>query len=82
MQIYTVSETRKNLFKLIDHINESHEHIIVTSKRKNAVLVSEEDWQSIQETLYLMSNKDLWQSIVDGTKEPIENCVNIKDFKW
>jgi antitoxin YefM len=72
--IISVTEARQTLFGLVDRVNESHESITIIGKRGNAVLVSEGDWQSIQETLYLKSIPGVWESIEEGLKEPIEDC--------
>jgi len=72
--ITSVTEARQKLFGLVEQVNESHEPITIISKRGNVVLVSEEDWRSIQETLYLKSIPGMWESIEEGMKEPIEEC--------
>jgi antitoxin YefM len=78
--IIPVTEARQTLFKLVERVNESHESITITSKRGNAVLVSEEDWRAIEETLYLKSIPGVWESIEEGIKEPIEACSD--DLPW
>ena len=55
MSVITATVARTNLYKLIDKTKESHEPILISGKRNNAVLISEEDWKSIQETLFLCS---------------------------
>jgi antitoxin YefM len=78
--IISVTEARQTLFGLVDQVNESHEPVTIMGKRGNAVLVSEEDWRSIQETLYLKSMPGVWESIEEGIKEPIEECSD--DLPW
>jgi antitoxin YefM len=78
--IISVTEARQTLFGLVDQVNESHEPVTITSKRGSVVLVSEEDWRSIQETLYLKSIPGVWESIEEGIKEPIEECSD--DLPW
>ncbi len=73
MRTITATEARKNIYKLIDKTTDDSEPIQITGKRSNAVLISEEDWRSIQETLYLMSIPGMRESIVKGMKEPVEN---------
>jgi prevent-host-death family protein len=80
MAVLTASSARSNLYKLIDQTSESHEPVIISGKRNNAVLVSEEDWNSIQETLYLTSIPGMRESILDGMKEPLENSTNKLDW--
>ncbi|MBL7006936.1 MAG: type II toxin-antitoxin system Phd/YefM family antitoxin [Spirochaetia bacterium] len=72
MNILNASDARARLYRLIDETNESHEPVIISGKRNNAVLLSEEDWNSIQETLYLISIPGMRESIIEGMKEPIE----------
>ncbi|MDP3442726.1 MAG: type II toxin-antitoxin system Phd/YefM family antitoxin [Ignavibacteria bacterium] len=80
MAVLTASDARSNLYKLIDQTNESHEPVIITGKRNNAVLVSEDDWKSIQETLYLTSIPGMKESIVAGMKEPLSK--SLKKIDW
>ena len=72
----TVSATaaRSKLYKLVDQARETNEPILITGKRGNAVLVSEDDWRSIQETLHLLSIPGMRESIRNGMNEPIEEC--------
>ncbi|MCG8431987.1 MAG: type II toxin-antitoxin system Phd/YefM family antitoxin, partial [Candidatus Omnitrophica bacterium] len=53
MSSITATEARKKLYRLLDEVSESHEPIHITGKRHSGVLISEEDWSAIQETLYL-----------------------------
>lgn len=80
MKTLTVTKARQNFFKLIEEINNSHEPIQIVGKNKNAVILSEEDYSSIQETLYLLTIPGMRESIIDGMNEKIENCS--KDLNW
>ena len=71
MTTVTASEARAKLYRLIDDATSSHEPILITGKRNNAVLVSEEDWSSIQETLHLLSVPGMRESIIEGLKTPV-----------
>ena len=66
-----VTRARATLYQLLDDAAESHEPIQITGKRSNVVLVSEQDWRSIQETLYLVSIPGLRDSIRKGMAEPL-----------
>src|SRR2546425_1069735 len=68
------TDARANLYGLIDETNASHEPILITGKRANAVLVGEDDWRSIQETLYLLSIPGMRESIRKGLKTPLKEC--------
>ena len=74
MTTLTASQARAQLYKLVDRTADSHEPVQITGKRNNAVLVSEEDWRSIQETLYLLSIPGMRESIRKGLKTPIKKC--------
>lgn len=74
MTSLTATEARKRLYALLDDVSESHDPIQIVGKRNSAVLVSEEDWRAIQETLYLQSVPGMRESIVEGMKVPVEEC--------
>lgn len=74
MATLSASKARTNLYRLIDDASSSHEAILITGKRANAVLVSEEDWKAIQETIYLLSVPGMRESIRQGLKTPIKEC--------
>jgi antitoxin YefM len=71
MTILKASEARSNLYRLIDEAAEHHAPVQITGKRNNAVLVGEDDWRSIQETLYLLSIPGMRESIRKGMAEPV-----------
>ena len=72
MGTVNATNARKNLYRLIDDVNESHEPVTITGKSTSAVLVSEDDWKAIQETLYLSAIPGMRESIRKGMREPIE----------
>jgi prevent-host-death family protein len=74
MTILSASEARKRLFNLVDEVTDSHEPIQIVGKRNSAVLISEEDWKAIAETLYLASIPGMRKSIKKGLKTPVEKC--------
>lgn len=80
MTTLTASEARANLYRLMDQVAESHEPILISGKRHNAVLISAEDWAAIQETLYLLSMPGMRESIKAGMAEPIESCSTELDW--
>lgn len=69
-----VTQARSKLYQLLDEASHSHEPIQITGKRSNAVLVAEEDWRSIQETLYLLSIPGMRKSVRDGLAEPLRKA--------
>jgi prevent-host-death family protein len=80
MIIYTATKARANLYQLINQTAESHQPIHITGKKSSAVLISEEDWSAIQETLYLLSIPGMRESIKDGLKTPLKDCD--KELDW
>lgn len=80
MPTITVSEARSNLFNLVDTVSTSHDPILITGKRRNAVLLSEEDWRAINETLYLLSVPGMRESLQEGMNTPVEDCDD--EVEW
>lgn len=76
----TATEARSNLYRLIDETAESHQPILITGKRNTAVLVSEEDWSAIQETLYLLSTPGMRDSIREGMDTRVNECDEALDW--
>jgi len=74
MTTITATEARKQLYKLLDAVSDSHEPIQITGKRSNAVLISEDDWRAVQETLYLHSIPGMKESILEGMNTPVDEC--------
>jgi antitoxin YefM len=80
MTTITATEARKHLYKLLDDVADSHEPIQITGKRGSAVLLAEEDWRAVQETLYLLSVPEMRESIREGMKTPVEECDEELDW--
>ena len=70
----SANEARDNLQRLIDETAASHEPLLISGERNSAVLVSAEDWESIQETLYLLSIPGMRESIREGLATPTDEC--------
>lgn len=80
MKTLTATQARKEIYRLLDEASETHEPIQITGKRTNAVLISEDDWRAIQETLYLSSVPGMQDSIVEGLKTPVEETDDEPDW--
>lgn len=80
MSTHPINEAEKNLRQLINEVIESHKPVIITSEGNNAVLLSEEDWSSIQETLYLLAIPGMRESIKEGLATPVEDCAEELDW--
>jgi antitoxin YefM len=80
MRSVSAEKVRSNFSKILDDAVSSHEPIHITGKKAHGVLISEEDWRAIQETLYLLSIPKMRESIRKGLKTPIENCAT--ELPW
>lgn len=80
MTILNVTEARSKLYSLIDEAANTHQPIVIKGKRSNAVLLSEEDWNSITETLHLLSVPGMRETIREGMNEPVSECS--KELDW
>ena len=80
MPIIKVTNARSKLYRLIDEVASSHEPVFISGKRANAVLISEDDWRAIQETLYLLSIPGMRESIREGLKAPVDECSEELDW--
>ena len=80
MKTISVTNARAALYKLLDETSQTHEPVTITGKRSNAVLISEDDWRSIEETLYLLSIPKMRESIRKGLKTPVDECS--EELKW
>ena len=80
MATLTASEARAGLYRLIDQVAESHKPVVISGKRANAVLISEEDWSAIQETLHLLAITGMRESIKEAMSEPLAKSK--RALKW
>lgn len=74
MTVINATQARSRLYNLLEEIASSHQPVQITSKRGNAILVSEDDWRAIQETLYLVSIPGMRESILEGMATPLDEC--------
>ncbi len=80
MTILNATEARSRLYSLIDEAAETHQPIVITGKRGNAVLISEDDWNAIAETLHLLSVPGMRESIKEGMSQNISECS--RELDW
>ena len=80
MKTISVTKARSNLYKLLDEVQISGEPIQITGKRNNGVLLSEDDWRAISETLFLISIPGMRESIRKGINTPLDECIS--ELKW
>ncbi|MBQ9297839.1 MAG: type II toxin-antitoxin system Phd/YefM family antitoxin [Clostridia bacterium] len=77
-----ITNFRKNIYKLLENAVEYNETINVSTKKGNAVIMSEEDYNSLVETLYISSIPELKEDIKKGLKEDIEDCIDENEVDW
>lgn len=83
MTAITATKARKNIYQLIQDVNTNCTPVTITNQKgKNAVLIGEEDWQAIEETLHLMTIPGMAESIIEGGKTAIEDCLDEKEVDW
>jgi len=80
MPTLSATEARTKLYRLIDETLLTHEPVVITGKRGNAVLISEDDWRAIQETMFLLNISGMRESIQEGLATPIEDCK--EEIEW
>jgi antitoxin YefM len=80
MATVTITEARSNLYGLVDQVTAAHRPVTIKGKRASAILVAEEDWQAIQETLSLLSVPGMRESIREGLQTPVTECS--KELDW
>jgi PHD/YefM family antitoxin component YafN of YafNO toxin-antitoxin module len=80
MKTFNVTQARKAIYQLIDQVNLDHQPVQINGKRSNAVLISEDDWSAINETLYLLSIKGMRESIQEGLNTDLSNCSD--SLEW
>ena len=80
MTSITATEARKRLYKLLDEVAASHEPVEITGRRVSAVLVSEDDWRAVQETLHLLSIPGMRESILEGMATPVTDLEQKLDW--
>ena len=82
MSAINITNARKELYNLVENVNLYSEPTLIVSKKGNVVLVSESDWNAIQETVYLNSIPGMVESIRTGLETSIEDCVPEEDVEW
>ncbi|MEO1022824.1 MAG: type II toxin-antitoxin system Phd/YefM family antitoxin [Bacteroidota bacterium] len=80
MKTLTATQARKDIYRLIDETSDTRKPIQITGKRTNAILIGEEDWRSIQETLHLTSIPGMQESILDGMNTPLDQTDEELDW--
>ncbi len=82
MKTVSITQARQNIYKLVDDAISSSEPLQIIAKKGNVVLVSEEDWKSIQETIYLLSVPGMREALIEGINTPIDDCKTTEEIGW
>jgi antitoxin YefM len=82
MKTVSITKARQNIYKLVEDAIASNEPLQITAKKGNVVLVSEEDWKSVQETLYLLSVPGMREALIEGVNTPAEECKTAEEIGW
>jgi prevent-host-death family protein len=80
MTTFNATEARSKLYALIDETTDTHQPIVITGKRGNAILLAEDDWKAINETLHLLSVPGMRESIQEGIAANLDDCD--KELDW
>ncbi len=82
MSAVNITNARKELYTLVENVNLYNEPTLIVSKKGNAVLVSEKDWNAMQESAYINSVPGLAESIIEGKNTPVEDCIPEDEVEW
>ena len=82
MTAINITNARKELYNLVENVNRYSDPTLIVSKKGNAILISEDDWNAIQETLFLNSIPGMTESIIEGGKTPLEDCLSENGVEW
>jgi PHD/YefM family antitoxin component YafN of YafNO toxin-antitoxin module len=77
-----ITDFRKNVFTILDQIIKYNEPVIVSTKSGNAVIISEEDYNGLIETLYFYSVPGMKEKIIEGLRTPLEECLPENQVQW
>jgi antitoxin YefM len=82
METIIIDQPTFDLAQLIAKINEKQQPILIQETTGNAVLISEQEWNEIQETLYIQSISGLAESILQAAATPLEDCISVENIEW
>jgi len=83
MTSVTATAARKDIYNLIARVNEDCKPIVITSsKGKGAVLVGEDDWAAIEETLYILGVPGMAEKLLRARDEDLNDCVTAFSLEW
>lgn len=77
-----ITNFRKDIYELLEQTIKFNEPINISTKNGNAIVLSEEDYNNLIETLYITSIPGLKADIIEGLKEPIDECIDEEEVEW
>ena len=77
-----ITNFRKDIFGLLEQTIKYNEPINISTKDGNAVVISEDDYRGLVETLYFSSLPGMKETIVDGLRTPLEECIPEDEVEW
>ena len=82
MTTLSITNFRKDIYNILDRTIKFNEPININTKDGNAIVLSEEDYNGLIETMYLTNMPEVKMSIIEGLSSPIEECVDENEVKW
>lgn len=79
MSTINITNARKDLYKLVENVNTYSDPTLIVGKNGNAVLISEDDYRALQETIYLNNIPGLAETIIEGGNTSLEECTEYGD---
>jgi len=77
-----ITNFRKNIFAILEQTIKYNEPVNISTKSGNAVIISEEDYNGLMETLYLSSIPNIKEKIIDGMNTPLNECIPENEVEW
>ncbi len=78
----SITKAREHLYDITNKVIKNNEIVTITTKNGDAILISAENYNSLVETLFLSSDPEYKKSLIDGMREPIDDCLNEEDIDW
>ena len=82
MTTLTITKAQQDLEGLVDRVSRTRRRVMIRGKRNSAYIISQEELDGIQATLELCAIPGMKESILEGMKEPLENCVSLEELGW
>ena len=77
-----ITNYRKDIYKLLEQTIKFNEPINISTKNGNAIVLSEEDYRGLMETVYLLNIPNMKEKLLEGKNTPIEDCLTEEEVEW